>query len=153
MALENVTPWVFKTSQETSQGIAVIGGEGKLYFENTVTGEQLILYYSFLSVGVAKGATLNYSEALKSDPSGATSNVIGEFGPGYFPCWGNMLVFGATAGIFQPSFMSHSGASFAMAEFGVFSSFARIGMWGRFNSLLPSAGPSLAFCHFEIVQS
>lgn len=148
------TPWKLETSEESSVSIFVGSwGGGKLYFENEQSGEKFNVSYIFFGAGTSKGFSINYSESLKTDPSGGFSNVkvlrgFG-FGPSTFPCAGRMVITTATAGIFQPSFISHSGLSVCVASFG-FIPFGGITFWGRFNSIMPSAGPSVAACHFSI---
>jgi hypothetical protein len=62
-----------------------------------------------------------------------------------------MLIGGATAGIFQLSSWQHSGVAVAHAVFGrVPPGFAYITLWGQFNSILPSVGPSVAACYFSL---
>ena len=155
MGLLVKTPWQLETSEEFNTTISVItGGEGKLHLQHESTGAKLVVRYTFIGGGVSKGAFLNIAESLKSDPSGGFSNVkvaraAHVFGPADFPCWGWMAVGGATAGIFQPSFMSQSGGAVGVALFG-FIPFGGIAFWGRFNSIMPSVGPSLLMCKYAI---
>jgi hypothetical protein len=154
MALDFNTPWVYDTSSEEGSSVWVFtGGKGILYFNNEVnTNEKLVVKYSYLSAGTSKGALINIAESLVTDPSSGFSNVkassIRSFGKTSFPCVGWIVSVGATAGVFQPSFMSQSGLSLAVFLFG-FLPFAGIPVWGRFNSILPSAGPSAGFCTYN----
>jgi hypothetical protein len=154
MAVFETTHWKLDTSEESSVSLLFFSwGGGSLYLINESTGEKLKINYGFGSVGASKGAAINLAESLPTDPSGGFSNVkvlrgFG-FGAWSFPCFGQMIVGGATAGVFQPSFLSHSGLSLCVASFGLIP-FGGIQFWGRFNSILPSAGPSAAGCHFHI---
>ncbi len=154
MAVLEKTPWKFETSEESSVSLFVAGwGGGTLYFVNESSSEKLKLKYGFVGVGSSKGFFLNLSESAQSDPSGGFFNVrvlqgFG-FGPARFPCVGRMVLGAATAGIFQPSFVSHSGLSLCFASFGLIP-FGGVAFWGRFNSIMPSAGPSVAMCYFSI---
>lgn len=154
MAMLKETPWIYETSQEFGESILIFSGaEGKLYFANELTGQKLEVKYSYFSVGVSKGAVLNIAESLKSDPSEGFGKVQvrsgSDFGPASFPCSGWMVFAGGTAGIFQPSFMSHSGLTLCYAIFGGIP-FGGVPFWGRFNSIMPSAGASAAFCQFSL---
>jgi len=154
MAVFEKTPWKLDTSEESSVSVLFFSwGKGSLYLVNESTGEKLKVNYGFGSAGASKGAAINLAESLSTDPSGGFSNVkvlrgFG-FGPSTFPCFGQMVIAGATAGVFQPSFLSHSGLSVCVASFGLIP-FGGIQFWGRFNSILPSAGPSVAGCYFQV---
>ncbi len=148
------TPWKLETSEDLNTTIAFFtGGEGKLYFVHDSTGEKLTVKYNYFAAGMSKGAIANIAESLTTDPSGGFSNVKVRdgfsFGTSSFPCKGWLLMGGATAGIFQPSFMSQSGGSVALAMFGAIP-FGGIPIWGRFNSIMPGAGPSVAFVNYSV---
>ncbi|MBS1792977.1 MAG: hypothetical protein JSS81_03940 [Acidobacteria bacterium] len=154
MAVLETTPWKLETSEESSVSVLFFGwGGGSLYLTNDSTNEKLKLNYVFGGAGLSKGTMINLAESLTTDPSGGFSNVkvLRGFGFGsyHFPCFGRIHVIGATAGIFQPSFVSHSGLSLCVALFGVVP-FGGLAFWGRFNSILPSAGPSVLGCRFYI---
>lgn len=147
------TPWKLETSEEFGTSITVItGAKGKLHFEHEATGAKFKVDYNYLAAGVSKGFVFNIAESLTTDPSGGFTNVkttSGSFGPSSFPCVGYLWLGAATAGIFQPSFLSHSGLDLCVAVFGGVP-FGGIPFWGRFNSIMPSAGPSVAFCKFSV---
>ena len=147
------TPWKYDTSTEEGySGWVISGGEGRVWFVNQNDGDAFSVRYTFIAAGVAKGAIVNYAKSVTEDTSGGFSHVrawLGyDFGPTDFPCCGWMVVAGGTAGIFQPSFMDQSGGDVAVVLFGG-APFAGIPIYGRFNSLLPSAGLSVYFCSFE----
>lgn len=148
--------WKYDTSEEEGSSFLVFSGaNGTIWFTDPSTGEGFSVWYTYFAAGPAKGAVWNYAKALKTDPSDGFSHVRiirgGEFGPDSFPCTGWMLMGAATAGIFQPSFLAQSGAETVLAFFGTFP-FAVIPYWGRFNSLMPSAGTAMAVCHFGKAQ-
>lgn len=152
MSIFKKSPWAYDTSEEFSTSIWVInGGGGKLHFEHETTKEKLVVKYSYVGGGTSKGAVINIAESVITDPSGAFTNVKTvpwlSFGPDIFPCKGWMVLFGATAGVFQPSFISHSGLDVGVAIFGFLGGRA-VPFWGRFNSLLPSVGPALLLCQY-----
>lgn len=154
MALFDKTPWKYETSEETSySGWVITGGEGKLYLKQQATGESMTLKYNFAGVGVSKGAVLNFAQSLTTDDSDGISHVYARsstpFDKSMFPCQGWIVLAGATAGIFQPSFLSHSGLTVAIMVFG-FIPMAHVSFWGRFNSILPGAGPSVLQCSMRL---
>jgi len=153
MSLFTKTPWKYDTSEETSySGWVITGGEGKLYLKRQGSGEKMTLKYGFAGVGVSKGAVVNFTQSLTTDDSDGISHVYtrnGALQTDMFPCQGWIVAGGATAGIFQPSFMSHSGLTIAVMVFG-FIPAGYVWFWGRFNSILPSAGPSVFSCSLRI---
>ena len=148
------TPWQLDTSEEESVSILATGGGGRLYFVNEGTGKKFSVLYSFISVGVAKGPPLNYARSYPKDESGGITNVrcreSRDFGPESFPCFGSVLNLGATPGPFGPSFADH-GISLAIYFFEAIP-FAGIVTWGKFSSILPSAGPSIGFATYSDVR-
>jgi hypothetical protein len=152
--LFDTTDWYLQTSREFGESIAFISGaEGVLFFANDKTHQKLTVPYTYLSAGLAKGVVFNIAESLTTDPSGGITNVQmsgGQtFGIQTFPCMGVAWMIGATAGIFQPSFMSHSGISALTVQFGLgLLPRGKVALWGRFNSILPSVGPSLGLFSF-----
>lgn len=147
------TPWVYDTSNEFgASGWIISGAEGTLYFKNENNDDKLVVNYSYMSVGLSKGAAVNIAESLVTDPSGGFCNVRAlnpsSFGKRSFPCKGWVVFLGATAGVFQLSAMSQSGLVLGIFLFGA-APFAGVPVWGRFNSILPSAGPSAGFCTYN----
>ena len=49
---------------------------GKLYFVNESSGEELVIAYRSVSVGLSRGLPVGVSWSKKSDPSGDVDNVI-----------------------------------------------------------------------------
>ena len=156
--LFDTTDWHLNTSRESGCSIAMVSGaEGALYFANDKTRQQLTVPYSYISVGVSKGAAFNIEASLESDPSGGITNVAvssgGTFGTQVFPCMGVAWMIGASAGIFQPSFMAQSGISAITVQFGMgLLPRAKVAIWGRFNSILPTLGPSLGLFSFSAAK-
>lgn len=151
--------WEYDTSSEDSTSVAIItGAAGKLFFINTETEEHLDFKYSVLSVGAAKGAVFNVAKSLVSTPSGGLAKVRVRGGSSFsvnsFPCKGIVLVGGLTAGVFSPSFIDDSGAQVSFLGFGINPfMFAWVPVWGRFSSILPSAGVSLGIIACEEARS
>lgn len=153
-----VTDWEYDTSSEDSTSIAIItGAAGRLYFVNPETEEHLDFKYSVLSVGGAKGAVFNVAKSLVSTPSGGLAKLRVRagftFGERLFPCTGVVISGGLTAGIFTPSFIDDSGANVSFLAFDTKTSpkipVAWVPVWGRFSSILPSAGVSIGFLKCE----
>ncbi len=154
MPLFEKTPWKYDTSEETSYtGWVITGGEGKLYLKKQGASDVMKVQYNFAGAGVSRGAILNFSQSLTTDDSDGISHVYARsstpFDKNMFPCQGWIVTGGATAGIFQPSFMSHSGLSLALMVFG-FIPMGYVWYWGRFNSILPGAGPSVLLCSLRV---
>ena len=146
------SPWKYDTSDEVSGSIGPFtAARGTLYLTNPSSGDRFNVEYRYRSFGTAKGATLNFARSIKSTPSDGITHVYQRpyhsFGPGDFPCGGQLLIVGETAGIFAPSFFQNSGMSLVVAVFGLMP-FAILPTWGLFDSLLPSAGISVAGCAF-----
>jgi hypothetical protein len=155
----NASDWEYDTSSEDSTSVAIItGAGGKLFFINSETDEHLDFKYTVLSVGAAKGAVFNVAKSLVSTPSGGLANVRVRadfsFDINRFPCKGIVICGGLTAGIFAPSFIDDSGADIAFLGFGINPlMFAWVPVWGRFSSILPSAGVSLGVIACEQARS
>lgn len=143
--------WEYDTSNEDSVSIALItGAEGKLYFVNPETEEHLDFKYTVLSVGTSKGAVFNIAKSLVTTPSGGLAKVRVRTGYTFdihrFPCTAVVISGGLTAGIFTPSFIDDSGLNVSFLGFGVSPvMFAWVPVWGRFSSILPSAGVSIGY--------
>jgi hypothetical protein len=151
--------WEYDTSSEDSTSVAIItGAAGKLFFINSETDEHLDFKYSVLSVGASKGAVFNVAKSLVSTPSGGLAKVRIRSGYSFnknaFPCGGVVICGGLTAGIFAPSFIDDSGADIAFLGFGISPLlFAWVPVWGRFSSILPSAGVSIGYLNCEEATS
>ena len=146
------SPWKYDTANEVSVSLGPAGGGiGTLYFTNPSSGEAFNVEYAYGSFGASKGTTLNLAKSMKSTPSGGITHVyqrpFHSFGPGDFACGGQLLVIGVTAGIVARPLLPNSGASLVVAVFGLMP-FAVLPFWGLFDSLLPSAGASVAACRF-----
>jgi hypothetical protein len=147
MATFKASDWEYDTGNEDSTSIAfVTGAGGKLYFVNPVTDEHLDFRYTVGSVGAAKGAAFNVAKSLVKTPSGGITKVRvrvdASFSANRFPCRGTVICGGLTAGVFAPSFIDDAGLSVSLLELGN-PTFAWVAIWGRFTSILPSAGVSL----------
>ena len=107
--------------------------------------------YTYVSAGLSKDAVFRIAQSLATDPDGGIGSVQAKnpsaFTKDSFPCMGWVATLGGTAGIFQPPFMSRSGLSASVFLFG-FAPFAGVRAWGRFNSIMPSVGPSFGICSF-----
>ena len=157
--LWKASDWEYDTGCEDSTSIAFItGAAGKLFFINPETDEHLEFRYSVLSVGPGKGAVLNVAKSLVSTPSGGLAKVRVMYGHSFdvhhFPCHGEVICGGLTAGVFSPSFIDDSGASVSLLRFGRKPGFfAWVPIWGKFSSILPSAGVSIGVLFCESATS
>jgi hypothetical protein len=150
--------WIYDTSNEASYSLNLATiGSGRFFLKNEANkDEKLTISYFYATLGYAKGGSINYAASLTSDPSYRIGHIAVRrdctFGPGSFPCYG-YIVFGAlTAGLLQPSFLSHSGGEIALAVLGPVPElpFAVIAFRGLFNSILPSGGVSLGPCRYDV---
>jgi hypothetical protein len=109
-----------------------------------------------ISAGAAKGAVFNVAKSLVSTASGGIAKVRvrtdASFSASRFPCSGSVLCGGLTAGVFTPSFIDDSGLQVSMLSFGN-PAFAWVAVWGRFSSILPSAGVSVGYLKCETATS
>jgi len=156
MSLFTTSPWTYDTSQETSGSILIAtAGQGTLYFVNSDTGETMQVPYSYKGLGTGKGAVANFAQSTADNPSDGTVQVLpwGTFDSTIFPCSGQLVTVGATAGIFQPSFLPNSGACACIFAFGMVPPQAYLLTVGEFNSVLPSAGISQCWVSYGEASS
>ena len=155
MGLFQETDWAYQTSDEESSSYGIVtGGNGHFFLSNAVSGDNMIINYNYAAVGSAKGSVWNVAASLTTDSSGQFCNVSTlcgfDFDANSFPCQGFIFFVGVSAGIFQLSFMNQSGLDLAVVVFGMLPPFAVVPIWGRFNSLMPTGGVSMAGASFSV---
>ena len=91
------TDWSYDSSEESSISIFVVsGGYGTLRLRNNITGQKMLIPYTYYGLGASKGEDVGYAKStFDMDSSGGqVLTMIGCFDDLTFPCKGFIMSAG-----------------------------------------------------------